>query len=192
LIRPYIYAACDQTYYDAYASAFLNSARTQGHKAEVFTDHRAAITPALQTHYSMWRYRLLPELVQKHRAVLLLDVDSIVREPIEIEPEYDLGVFLRPDKATRPILGGIFYCTDRALSFAYALAHAMGTDGEHWGGDQRILWAMYSAYGHTFRVKQFDADTINWEADSEPKVFTAKGAIRRKQPSFMNEVAQWR
>jgi hypothetical protein len=192
MIRPFIFGTADAHYNQTYAPAFLNSARAQGHEAAVFCDGTAPRTFQEKANYAVQRYRMLPELLTRHPAVLLVDVDSIIRRPIEIEPEYDLGVFLRPDKIeSRRVLAGLFYCTSRAASFALALADAMKGNHPQWGADQHALWPIYRDLGSQYNVKQFDNRHIDWEPDSDPCIYTAKGPLRRKAAAFMDEVAGW-
>jgi hypothetical protein len=192
MIRPYIFGVADKFYNNMYVPAFINSARAQGHDVEVFCDGTHPRTFQEKANYAVKRFQMLPELLTKHPAVLLVDVDSIVRRPIEIESEYDLGVFLRPDKVeSRRVLAGLFYCTSRAASFALALADAMKGAHPQWGADQHALWPVYRDLGSQYLVKQFDTSHIDWEPDSDPCIYSAKGPMRRKAPAFVEEVAKW-
>lgn len=191
MIRPLLFAACDLRYRDLYGAAFLNSARAAGHEAEVFCDEQVA-TMATRPHYISWRFRLLPEVLKKHPAVLALDIDSIVREPLEIGPEYDLGVFLRlnEDDPRMRVIGGLVYCTDRAMDFAQALADGM-RDAVEWGDDQHLLWKTFEAMKDRYRIKKFTTRDMDWDTPTKARIFTAKGLQKINKP-FMAEVAKWR
>lgn len=189
MIKPFIFAACDQRYYDLYGAAFLNSARAAGHEVEVFCDGGISGLNR-RAHYSVQRFRMLPGLLTTHPAVLMLDVDSIVREPVEIGEEYDLGLFPRLDEADerKRMIAGIFYCTDRATDFAWALTEAIGHE---WGDDQRAIWQTYEAMKDKFKIKKFTNRVMDWDTPTKAKIFTAKGLQKIDGP-FLNEVAQWR
>lgn len=191
-MKPYIFAACDSRYGALYAAAFVNSARACGHDADVFVDDVASGIER-RTYYSTLRFRMLPDLMKTHPAVLLLDVDSIIREPIEIDPEYDLGIFPRFDEAEecKRILGGIVYVTDRAKDFAQALADGLSANGLEWGADQRVLWQTYDAMADRYRVKKFNTRDMDWDMPTNARIFTAKGLQKINKP-FMAEVAKWR
>ena len=192
MVKPVLFAACDTQYRKLYAASFLNSASAQGHTAQVYCDGGTA-TMERRPYYSTLRFRMLPELLKTNQAVLALDIDSIIREPIEIGPEYDLGVFPRLDEAEeyKRILGGIFYCTDRAMEFAHALADGMNGDGLQWGDDQRILWQTYEAMKGRYRIKKFTTRFMDWDTPTRARIFTAKGLQKIDRP-FMSEVEKWR
>ena len=194
MIKPFIFGACDQRYYDLYATAFLNSARAQGHSVDVACDAGRSRTASDKARYHVWRFQLMPLMLRERPAVLAVDVDSIIRKPIEIEPEYDLGIFLRPHQTeaeNKRTLAGVFYCTSRAMDFAQALADAVSAPSDAYSADQVALWRTYEALGHKYRVKIFDRATMDWEPDTEPCIYTAKGALRRGSASFLSEVAKW-
>jgi hypothetical protein len=185
MIRPHIFAACDNSYYKLFAAQFIESAEANGHTVQVFCNGEWALDR--RAHHAAMRFRLLPLILLCHPAVLVLDVDSVIREPIEIEPEYDLGVFPRLDKAdeAKRIMGGIFYCTDRAREFAIALAHRLDVADEiKWGDDQTALWRTYDDLKDKFRIKKFTTRTFDWENPKRPRIYTAKG-LRKIKPEFI-------
>ena len=185
MIRPHIFAACDKAYHKLFASRFIESAEAQGHTVHVFCDGDWSLDR--RAHHAAMRFRLLPLILLNHPAVLVLDVDSVIREPIEIEDEYDLGVFPRLDKTDegKRILGGILYCTDRAREFAIAVAHRLNVaDDLEWGDDQLALWRTYSDLKDKFRIKKFNTRTFDWEPSTRARIYTAKG-LRKVDPSFI-------
>ena len=177
-MRPYIYSVCDTGYRDRYAVSFLNSARSNGHEAEVFCTETPAESLADKVRLCAWRFELLPQLLREHGSVLMLDIDSVVQRPLEIEDEYDLGIFLRPEQAKDRFrtLCSIFYCTERAMAFAEEIV-AGGTHSVLWCDDQGVVWRAYEKLGHRYKVKCFDEGFISWRDASAP-VFTGKGLAK--------------
>src|SRR5690554_3085167 len=145
MVKPYIYAVSDRRYYDLYGRAFLSSSKANGHVTRVYTCWRVAETPADKWSLLVLRYRLLPVLLDRHEAVLMCDVDTIFRQPVEIEAAYDLGLYLREgrEEASKKTLCSVLYCTHRARSFAQALADEVSADGLGWGDDQAIAYRLY-------------------------------------------------
>lgn len=192
MIRPFLFAACDKNYRALYKEAFLNSARAHGHEASVFCDGGSA-GALLRPFYASLRFRMLPALLKTHQAVLLLDVDSIIREPIEVGESYDIGIFPRLDEAEeyKRVLAGIVYCTDRAAPFAQAIVDGIGGHDMRWGDDQRALWRAYDTMKDRYRVKKFTTRDMDWDTPTRARIFTAKGLQKIDQP-FMAEVKHWK
>lgn len=193
MTRPFLYAVADNYYKTTYAAAFLASAHATGHQARVFCDGANVSHDRDKMRYCTWRYRLLPEVLSEHPAAMLLDVDTVIRKPIEIEPEFDLGLFTRnSDKEEDNLrtLGGIFYCTARALEFASELATRMSAPNLRWGDDQGILWRTYQTLGAPYRVKLFTPAMIDWEPKTQACIFTGKGAVKDRS-DFRMAVSKW-
>jgi hypothetical protein len=190
-----IYATCDRRYQGLYENAFTASARAFGHDVEVFCDDDFVHTEADAMRIVLRRFQILPDLLRKHGSALMLDVDSMVRRPITIEPEYDLGIFLRPtpEKQFRTLCS-VFYCTDRAMAFAEAMKAACDkADPEKlsWCDEQGILWDVYDRLGDQYHVKFLDRSFIDWEWPCKAAVYTGKGAIKATLP-FKRELEKWR
>lgn len=185
-----IYAVCDKYYRDTYGAAFLASARARGHEAEVICDGETAIDQTDACRYLRQRWQVMPGLVAKHGSVLMLDVDTIFRAPVRIDEDAEMGVFLRPGRPVEhPTLGGIIYCTERAMAFAEALAGA--AEGiRKWGDDQRILAAIYDDLRADFSVQHFGSGLMDWSWDSAAPIFTAKGAVKFDN-RFREKVQKW-
>jgi hypothetical protein len=193
-MRPHIYSVCDQGYFDTYGVAFLNSASAQGHSVELFCDHKKAETDEDKARYLAWRYKLLPGLLEKHSAVLLVDVDSVITRPIEIEDKYDLGIFLRLHKKELHMrtLGTVFYCTDRAKKFAKAMAASMRDHDVRWYYDQVILLALYNGMGYRYRIKTLDRSFVSWKPEDDAPIFTGKGFRKDRNGEFARLVNEWK
>jgi hypothetical protein len=184
-MRPLIFTVCDQIYRDKYAKAFEASARANGHDVEVFCDGGMALMAREGTRYAALRFRKLPELLRKHESVLVLDIDSLIMKPIEIAPEYDMGLFFRPwkTKDNLRILAAMSYFTPRAMEFAEMVAEKLDVVGLKWTGDQLMLWRTYEAIGHKFNILSIDREMLDWEDMNRACVYTAKGP-RKSTPEF--------
>ncbi len=193
MIKPYIYGVADPRYMRLYGHAFLNSARAHGHQADVFVAGWPISTGSQKMRYCAWRFQMMPELLTKFPAVLMLDVDSIILRPFEVDDEYDLGLFVRyhdQHKANVRTIGGIFYCTPRAIEFAQAMADDVTKAASHWGDDQAALWRTYAAHGSKYRVKLFDKTDMDWEPKSKARIFTGKGDVKRSN-AFLDALNRW-
>lgn len=189
-VRPFVYSVCDQGFYDRFGQSFLNSARAHGHEAELFCDGEQA-TEATKSKYLAWRYQLLPELLEKHPAVLMVDIDSVFTAPVEIEDEYDVGAFMRPNEPLHMrTLGSIVYVTDKAKAFAWALADGLSNGPVLWYQDQVLLWNTLKAFGDRYRVKVFDESVMSWR-DPKAPIYTGKGP-RKDSAEFGVAVEDWK
>jgi hypothetical protein len=184
--RPFIFTVCDQLYRKRYADGFIKSARANGHEVEVFCDGGLPLMPRDAIRYTTMRFRMLPELLRKYESVLIIDIDSLIMKPIEIAPEYDLGLCFRDwkTKDNLRILAAMSYFTQRSMEFAEMLAEKMDVPGLKWTGDQLMLWQTYKAIGHKFNIFAIDRDILDWEDMDRACVFTAKGP-RKRDPEFV-------
>lgn len=131
---------------------------------------------------------MLPDLLREHGAALMLDIDSVIQRPLEVEDEYDLGLFLRPEQPKEKFktLCSILYCTDRAMDFSEEIARGGDTSwqGLGWCDDQGVVWRAYDKIGRHHNVKQFDERFISWR-DESAAIFTGKGPVKAT-PVFTN------
>lgn len=194
LIKPFIYSVCDKEYKNRFACAFLKSARYHGHKAEIFCKEDFTVNSREDmAFFVFWRYELLPGLVRKHGAVLLVDIDSVFLRPVEIEPHYDIGMFFRnghKEHNRTKTLGGIFYCASSGVVFADRLAGNMASADQSWYVDQEVLWSTYCQIGSKFAVKAFDQYTIDWRRRGDTAIYTAKGNAK-SDALFLQAKREW-
>jgi hypothetical protein len=191
-MKPFIYSVADDYYMRTYAPAFINSARAQGHDAEVFLGTFPASTGGQKLRYCTWRFELMPDLLKKYPAVLMLDVDSVIKKPFEVDDEFDLGIYVRNEihELTTRTLGGIFYCTPRGAGFADALARDMAPGAKRWCDDQAVLWKTYAEHRDDYRIKLFDRTHLDWEPNPKARVLTGKGDAKQKN-WFRDELTKW-
>ena len=180
-MKPLIYTVCDTGYRDLYGDTFTRSARAAGHDVEVFCTGRKAESMADKVELLGWRFQMLPSLLRKHGAAMMVDIDSVVQRPAEVGAEYDFGLFLRPEQPDERVktLCSIVYCTDRAMEFADEIATNLATA---WFEDQAIVWRAYDRMKDRYKVKQFSEDFISWR-NANAAIFTGKGAVKHG-PAF--------
>lgn len=181
LIKPLIYTVCDTGYRDLYGDAFERSARAAGHDVRIFCTDRLAVSMADKVELLGWRFAMLPDLLKVYGAAMMLDIDSVVQRPAEVDDEYDFGLFLRPEQPDERVktLCSIVYCTDRAMDFAQEIATNLASA---WFEDQAIVWRAYDRMKDRYKVKRFGEDFISWR-NANAAIFTGKGAVKHG-PAF--------
>lgn len=192
-IRPFVFAIADEYYGKTFAPAFLNSAHAFGHEAHVHIINKTMGSKEDRANIAMERFRMLPALLEKHPHVLMMDVDSIFKRPVDIEPTYDLGIFLRANTMEERyrVLCSIFYCTANAMDFAKDVAAGTLTSKLAWCDDQVMVWRTYQRMGHNYRIKQFGRETLDWEPKTNAPVFTAKGPLLKTHQVYQDALQHW-
>jgi hypothetical protein len=199
LVRPFIYSVCDREYQARYAKAFLRSARHYGHEAKVFCRDDITVTSKDDmAFFVFWRYELLPELLKTYSHVLLVDIDSVFQGPALVDDRYDVGIFFRnmgkdaeKDAGNRTkTLGGVFYCSQKAMPYADYLSMKMAAAEHVWYADQRVLYEVFCEIGDQYRVKHFGNDFIDWHFPTNAPIYTAKGN-RKAEQDFLTKKREW-
>jgi len=83
-MKPLILASCDDKYHDLYATPFRNSAEQHG--MEVRIVRGGNINPGAA---AALRYLGLPHVLKEYPSVLVLDIDSIINEPIDFNDKWE-------------------------------------------------------------------------------------------------------
>jgi hypothetical protein len=189
-MKPLIFAACDQGYYDLYGKILKASSAAHGMECLVHCSGLTADSEESKADHNVLRYKMLPDILSVRPSVLVLDVDSIINEAIEIPDRYDLGLFLRPAPDIRKkVLGSVFYITDRAKDFADELKGKLAHQ-THWYEDQMILWRLYQKNFDRYKVMQFGLDFINWHCRPAP-IWTGKGDVKLKNQIYRKLAAKY-
>lgn len=189
LYRPLIYAACDQAYFDTHAEAFCRSAMLHGHPVIVDLVSESD-NPA---DYACARFIRLPKMLKDKRGILVADVDSVFNGPIEMDDEFDLGVFARPwmKDPAKAVLAGLFYCGNNAMLFAQELRRTILSAPIEWGCDQAALSETYRKYYSTYKVAKFSSKTMSYAFDTEAPMWTAKGQWRKTDSVYLARRAMY-
>ncbi len=180
-----VFAACDTTYLP-YASALELSGKQHGMDVWVHCSGLEAKTEASRCYHSNLRYLLLPDLLKRFEQVLVLDVDSLIRQPLWIEREWDMGLYFRPenkDPLMKTLAAGSYF-TWRAWDFARELREEVQRRIEKntlkWAIEQQLMWEIHDKCPLRYRVKDLKG-FLDWE-DGSP-VWSPKGP-RKKSKRF--------
>lgn len=190
-LKPFLFAYCDLNYYEKYGIALEKSAKAHGHKYQVICSGErlthGAIGPEMIRH-SHLRYHLLPEMLFKHGPVLMLDADSVIRKPIEIDDGYDLGLIVQnSDDYQRKINGGAVYMTPKLIPLATKLATRINF--QHWFDDQISLYR--ECYQKEYKTLVFNDSLISWKGNPDAPIWTGKGKAKFRD-DFLKEVGKWK
>lgn len=161
-----IYASSCPDYFAEHGEAFVNSAQKHGHQVKVdITEGRV--------ESSLLRFKKLPDMLDDD--VLVLDIDSIINEPIKI-PKCDMALFFRPGmppwREELHILAGASFWTKRAKPFAEGVRDRL-TD--RWGSDQIALWRTFQEMPFRFDIHKLDQNFMSYDFRSNAAIWTAKG-----------------
>lgn len=196
-IKPLIYAAGDVVYCEKYGRALENSAREHGLNALVDCSGETVEGEFSKAYHTLFRFLKLPELLRKNPAVLVLDLDSIINEPIEFADRWDLGIFFRPEMETeKKVLASAFYIKNTAIEFAIALKIklervieiATAKNNLNWHSDQLTIWKLYLATKEQYRVKLLNTDFINWHPPVPATIWTGKGGVKRTNQHYIKRL----
>ncbi len=180
-IKPLIFAACDQGFYEKYGRALERSAAAHGMECIVHCAAGFSEGEEGKARYSVERWLRLPDLLDRHPSVLVLDADSLINETVEMPADIDLGLYLRdtPD-IRKKVLGAALYITNRARPFARELRDSL-SGKVAWYDDQIALWKLYQKYRDQYSVMRLGPDLINWACMPAP-IWSGKGATKFRNP----------
>jgi hypothetical protein len=185
-VRPLIFAACDDIYFQKFAGPLMNSAKRHGMECEIINGGTMEPTDAM-----VLRYRMLPDVLRCRESVLVLDVDSVINDTIHIGERYDLGLFLRNDfkDPRKKVMGSAVYVHRRAMQFAVELRERLAGPCE-WFDDQWAIDKLYRKHLGKFHVKLFGTEFINWHC--EPAlIWTGKGKVKETNERFAQEMERY-
>lgn len=198
MIKPLIYATCDQKYYDAHAEAFTRSAEKFGNKVKIDIvkvgfDPKIRNTEA-RIHYCAARFTRLPELLDEHPHIMISDIDAVFNSTIEFDEKYDLGIFLRPwlpkELRSLQVLCAAFYATRKAKAFTEFVRENIYKYHAKWLFDQRAVWFAYQQMSHQFNIMNLGTDFLNYDFKTEAPIWTGKGN-RKDNPVYLARKNQY-
>src|SRR6185295_7292642 len=118
-MKPLLFTACDEGYWDKYAKAFKASAEANGMECQIACSGKRVGPDYSQADAMAFKYQMLPDVLRAHERVLMLDIDSIIRKPIEIDEWWDAGFVIRDDlkpgadREKKIVNGGCIYLTPK-------------------------------------------------------------------------------
>src|SRR5689334_23144500 len=119
-MTPLIFAVGDFAYYENWGWSLERSAQRYGLPTHISCTGMWADTDKLRAWHSALRWLMLPELLLSNHGVLAVDIVILIRGPVSIADEYDIGIFLRNNGAptNMRVLAAAIYVKDTALDFA--------------------------------------------------------------------------
>lgn len=141
-----------------------------------------------KTYYACARFVALANLLDTPTTVFAIDVDAIVRLPIEqLSTESDFYLHQVLGKKSRYLAGGMYLnANENSVNFvqeyAQAIIEKFDQNYLYWGLDQDILDDIIPSY----QCGQLPMGLIDWNMQPDSAVWTAKGT-RKELDIFVNE-----
>lgn len=194
-----IYASSGSEYFSVHGEAFIASAEKHGHRVKVdlvddFPEWKDKLhCKEERTFNSMLRTMRLPEMLDDDD-VLVLDIDSIINKPIEMQP-CDLALFFRPwmpsEWVGMQVLMTASYWTKRSRPFAERVRQRLLSQVNKWGDDQAAVWRTFQEMGHLFAIQPLTQDFVCYHFDRDAPIWTCKGPARKSSPIYLERRAQY-
>lgn len=185
-MRPLIFAAADEIFYNQFAKPLMRSAESCGMRVAVCNGGKLKT----REDASCMRFRLLPDLLREHPAVFVIDVDSIINQPFEFPDWVDIGFFPRFDRLEphmKTLMAG-FYITDQAIGFAEEMKEAVSQKPTFWAEEQEIFHRLFEKHRDRYRWQFFGEELLSWR-DGAP-IYSPKGD-RKFRKTFQARVARF-
>ena len=146
-----------------------------------------------KTYYACARFIRLQELFTDTVPVLELDIDAIVRRPVDqLAADCDLYIHHIAGKKARYLAGGLWLnpktrATKFLIDYARQLRFYLESDYIYWGLDQDLLDPIVPHFAH----QQLPTSYIDWNMNPDSTVWTAKGT-RKNLEKFVNEKQKYK
>ncbi|ELT47218.1 hypothetical protein D584_20742 [Brucella intermedia M86] len=146
--------------------------------------------------YQSLRFFCLPDLLRKYqRPIVVLDIDSLIRAPIPVKDNADLGLFLRLDIKGRNeeerlgmmVLGAMVYASPSGISFFEKVISYLDTHERRYYVDQRALYETYQADRELLIFDIAEMGWLDWTFGHSSPVWTAKGKRKRRNLQYVRE-----
>jgi hypothetical protein len=148
-----------------------------------------------RTFYACNRFIVAPQVVKGD--VLILDVDSLIMQPIE-KPKGDVGLFFRKDTKTinqnhkhwgklgKKIMAGAVYCSYDKLEFLQYVKNFIETNEYIWLLDQVALFRAYEHF-NTYNYNYFDELFLDWHFRKDSYIWSGKNRSKRENPVYLKK-----
>ena len=169
-------------------------------RVEVWIDPRAQIEMSdleAVVYYQSLRFFLLPALLREYnRPIVVLDIDSLIMQPIPHRSDADVGLYLRLDnekgntdyeRLGMKVLGAMVYADPKGVAFFDAVQEYLSNNTRRYYVDQR---ALYEIFLENKQARIFDiANTgwLDWSFKPGSTVWTAKGKRKRRNLTYVRE-----
>lgn len=152
---------------------------------------------SVTVYFQSLRFFFLPDLLRKwKRPVLLLDIDSVVRAPVQPPLQADLGLFLRLgnqkgdneyDRLGMKIAAGAVYATPSSVTFFNKVVEYLDRNELRYFADQRALFEIYKSEKQLRIVDLAGLGWLDWNFNQSSAIWTGKGKRNRRDPRFIRE-----
>lgn len=153
-------------------------------------------------YYAAMRFVRLYQFLQHVEEVVMVDIDSLFRGPVETVfaavAGADIGIHLRPEQGDRrrKIAAGTFYCrnSEAGRRFMEDLAlriswHMLGLFGcARWYLDQRCLYDVYERYvlrDERLKFGFFSNRFSDWEFSEDSVIWAGKAETKHKDARYL-------
>lgn len=217
-----IFASCDGEYYRQFGTAFCKSAIVNGHRVHVHIVNSQGVITALQhqsvsysfeesapqtrEYYASSRFLLAPkyvaELVDEHEALLILDIDSLIRRPFDL-PKGEVGLYRRAGfetpsewvrRGSRVAAGAVCYRRG-GLAFAEGVAARLTVLPQEWLVDQVALAETADDFegrvAITNLAEQPDFFDVHHFRETSA-IWSGKGRRKLDRVDYVEETERWR
>lgn len=210
--------SCDTVYAQRYAPAFFMSCVKAGQplhlniinpddetnkmlrdmmrvSPDLFDSSVSNGVPRNVVSYTFQRFimaRMLLEAFPERRGYYTVDVDSLVLRALPWPPDYDLGLWLRPEERSEglKVLASLCYFSVNSTSFLQKAEEEFCKLPLEWFADQVALSRAYAETRGLYRFQDLrKLGQISWEQEDYGKaaIFQGKGP-RKKRPFFVKMV----
>ncbi|ABS14209.1 hypothetical protein Oant_1492 [Brucella anthropi ATCC 49188] len=145
--------------------------------------------------YQSLRFFLLPELLNRYqRPIVVLDIDSLVNQPIPSVNDGEVGLFMRleEDKGSTEferlgmkILGAMVYADPKAIHFFRNVVLFLDKHIRLYYVDQRALYETYLAHRDVRTFDIAEKGWLDWKFSPSSQVWTAKGKRKRRNLTYV-------
>jgi hypothetical protein len=154
-----------------------------------------------KAYYACMRFVRLAEFIDRPRRLLEIDIDGVLRKPIDFGFEHDADVYLyekiKFDKTTREIkklghLAGSIFFTSKPSSLVFIkelalmIRQEIESDNLYWFLDQNCIDAVIPKYHKGL----LPVSLIDWKMDASSTIWTAKGQ-RKDLEIFQREIKKY-
>lgn len=167
---------------------------------EVIADSRAMVEMTDResvVFYQSLRFFRLPSLLRYYyRPIVVLDIDSLVMQPIPAREDAEVGLYLRLgnqngrtpfEREGMQVLGAMVYADPKGIGFFEAV-------GDYLDNHLRVYYIDQHALYHTFLEKKdvrvfgiAKTGYLDWTFQPGAKVWTAKGKKKRRNLTYVRE-----
>lgn len=212
-----VMASCDERYFQEHGYFFIKSCVKNGEKPWInivckledwprikmtYSNDDFILSRSIQTkgdriEYASSRFHIASEILNQVDEMLIVDIDSFLRKPIEWSDftNCDYSLFLRPplngtigwEKLGTHCAAGAVYLNQKAKPFINLVSKTINSYGSQWFVDQVSLYEVHRHFEVNqlgLKFKQMPQTYIDWEFKPDSIIHTGKGN-RKNSVSYL-------